>query len=311
MTNATKTLATIFVIFAVITAAVKWSSGPEASQAFRSTLVSVDTSQVSKIVIQNPTAPNLTLTKQHNQWTVKGGNGPQYPADSDRIKRAIRQLNGLEVTAVATRDPQNYTRYRVDSTGINVSLYQGSDLLTSVFVGAPQSGGQRSLNNYVRLAEEKAVYAVDGFLRSTFNRGLNDWRNKQVWDIPQSDVTNVDFLYTADSSFTMTKTSNDQWISSGDTLSSYPVSRILNRLASLNASGFADSLDKANFGTEKYALQLETSGGQSHRLRLKESAADSTVYLGVTPDFPYVFTVQKDSWNSTVLKPRSELLKNK
>lgn len=312
MTNATQTLAVIFVVISVLTAAVKWSSGPEASQAFRSKLVSVDTSRVNKLVIKQPANPPLTLQKSGQQWQVSGASSEQYPADASRVRRAIDRLNSLDVTAVATRNPEKFTRYRVDSTGIHVSLYDGENILNSVFVGAPQQEGQRTLNNYVRLENEDAVYAVEGYLRSTFTKALNEWRDKEVWDVEQSKISRVEFGYPADSSFAIEKTTSNgrDWVAGSDTLSYSSVSSVLSRLASLEASGFADSLAKENFGAEKYNLRIALADGAKYHLRLKESSADSMVYLGTTPDFSYVFTLQKDTWDDYVLKPRTELLKN-
>lgn len=311
MTNATKSLAGIFVVLLIVTVAMKWLSGSEVSRAFRSNLFQVDIDQVSKLVIDHPGNPTLTMQKTNEGWQVSKEEGQErYPADATSINGAINKLNNLSVNAVATRNSEKFTRYKVDSTGIKVALYNEDEMLSSIYVGAPQRAGRRSLNNYVRLANEDAVYTVEGFLRSTFSKKLEGWRQKRVWDVEQSNILRVDFLYPADSSFTIKKTANQQWVSSGDTLSNSKVSLALSTLATPRASGFADGLEKESFGNEEYAVQVEMSGGEHHRLRLKESPADTTKYIGVSPDSPYVFSFQKSTWNDNVLKARSEFLKN-
>lgn len=313
MTNATKTLALTFAVLLVITAVVKWESGAEASRAFRSNLVEVDTSNVDKVVINKPQNPDITLQRQDQKsWQVSSGAVQEtYPASSSSIQDVISQLNSLKVNAVATRNPDKYTRYKVDSTGIKVSLYNGDELVNGIYVGAPKRIGKRSLNSYVRLVNGDAVYSVPGFLRSSFSQDLDEWRDKMVWNVDQSNITRVDYLYPADSSFTMKKTSNNKWVSSGDTLSQVYVSSALSQLSYLEASGFADSLSTDAFGNEKFAIQIQLEGGQRHRLQLKESPAKSGVYLGTSESFPYVFTVQKSTWDSNVLKSRKEFLKDK
>lgn len=310
MTNATKSLAVVFIVLLVVTVAMKWSSGPEASQAFRSELVSVDTAAVNKMVINHPLNPTVTLKKDNGGWNVTGQKPETYPADARSIENAISRLNNLSVNSVATRQPDKYTRYKVDSTGIKVSLYDGEKQLQSIYVGGMQRAGRRSINNYVRLADENAVYVVEGFLKSTFSKGINDWRDKQIWDLEQSNISRVNFLYPADSSFTIRKVKGKQWVSSGDTLSQTSVSTILSRLANFRASGFADSLSVDDFGNEKYAIQLELTGGERRRFRLRESPADTTIYLGITERYPYVFTLRKGTWDDYVLKSREELLRN-
>lgn len=312
MTNASKTLAAIFIVLFLLTAAIKWSSGPEASEVFRSQLVSVDTSQVTRIVIAPPSGGPLTLEKDQQEWRISSHASEQsYPADASRVSGAISRLNAMNVTAVATRDPEKFTRYRVDSTGIQVSLYNGEELLSSIYVGAPQSGGQQSFNNYVRLDREDAVYAVDGLLESTFGREFEEWREKTVWEVDRSNISQLSFSYPADSSFVIDRTEGERqknWVSGSDTLSYSSVSPILRHLSALRASGFVDSLARDAFGSEKYAVRLTLTGGAQHQLRLRESEADTTIYLAASPDFPYVFSLDKEQWDEDVLKSRSELL---
>lgn len=309
MTNATKSLAIIFVALAVITAAVEMSSGPAASQAFTSKLISVDTSQVNKIVINKPGSPSITLSKSKNTWMVSTEKGKQYPASRNAVKRALLQLNGLKVSSVATRDPQKYTRYKVDSTGTKVTLFNDDNQLGSLIIGAPQIESRREFNNYVRRPSDKTVYAVQGFLGPSFSKKLNDWRNKTVWDVDRSDISQVHFLYPADSSFSIKRANANKWVSEGDTLSNTSLSPILRNLSTMRVDGFANALSVDDFGTEQYAIQLQLKSGEQHRLRIKSMPSDSTHYLGVAKGFPYVFKLNKSSWDRSVLKSRGDLLK--
>lgn len=310
MTNATKTLAIIFAVTSVIALVLHWSSGAQASRAFKSNLVEVDTASVDKMVINHPTKPTLTLTKTNQQWSVSGQSATSYMADKGQIMSAIARLNNLSVNAVATRNPEKYTRYKVDSTGINVALYQENQKLNSIFVGASQRAGRRSLNNYVRLENENAVYTVDGFLRSTFSRDMTSWREKQVWDLDQQNISKVTFTYPADSSYVINRTVNNKWVASGDTLSGSSVGSVLRDLSDLTADGFANSRSVDQFGNEKYVLQLQLKDGKQYRLQIKESPDNNDEYLAVSKGFPYVFTLQKSQWKDNVLKSRSDLLQN-
>lgn len=311
MTNATKTLALIFVVLSVIAAGLKWSSDSEGSAAFSSDLINFDTAKVSKMVISQPTKSKVTLVKNKEQWKVSSGSDESFPADGKTVKEAIETLNQLNVNAVATRNPDKFSRYKVeDSTGTKVSLYSGDELLESVFLGAQNRRG-RSINSYVRLSDQNSVYTVEGFLRPRLAKKLEDWREKTVWEVEQNNITRVAYMYSADSSFVMTKTDENQWVADADTLSSTKVSRVLSELSAPEASGFPKSPSKENFGTETYALQIGLSNDQKHRIRLKESPSDTAKYIGVSPDSPYVFSFRKNVWDENVLKSRSDLIKRK
>lgn len=311
MTNATKTLLIIFVSLAVLTALVKWTSGPASSEAFRSTIADVNTEQVNHIRIEKPTEDQVILLKEEpSGWTVaKGDGGTAFAADSSLIKRALENIAQLNVRAVATRDPQKFTRYKADSTGIKVSLFNGDELLAGVIIGATQFVSQREFNNYVRPVGEDVVYSVEGFLESSFGRDLSDWREKDVWDIARDNITRVDFLLPADSSYSIERADDEQnWISEGDTLNQTQIHSILRQLSSLRANGFADSLSTSTFGTEQYAIQFQLKEGAGKTIRLKPDDRDDTRFVAVATGYPYVFTLNRSNWENSVLKSREELL---
>ena len=192
-----------------------------------------------------------------------------------------------------------------------MSLFDGKELLASIFIGAPQKGNKRTYNSYVRLADEKTVYAVEGFLTPAFSKPLADWRDKEVWDLEQSKITRVHFKYPADSaSFSIHKTEDQKWVSAGDSLSSLSMNSLLGQLSTVKAEGFIDTLSVEHFEAEDYAIQLQMESGKNYRLRLKNLKADSTAYAAVSPEFDYVFKLNKSSFGDYVLKRRSELLED-
>lgn len=311
MTNATKTLFIIFISLVTLTALVKWTSGTGASEAFRSKLVDVDPEQINKIRIEKPIEnQTLVLEETPSGWTVAvDGSGESYEADQNIVQRVLDQLTDMSVQAVVTRNPAKFTRYKADSTGTVVSLYDGDALLSNIIIGASHFVSQTDFNNYVRPAEEKTVYTIEGLLESAVNRELDDWRDKQVWDLDRDAITRVDFLFPADSSYSIGRTDDQTWISEQDTLESSQVNTILRRLSSPRASGFVDSLSTSSFGTELYAIQFREDNGQQRTIRLRPVDDDESRYIAVATDFPYVFTLNRSTWDNSVFKSRDELLK--
>ncbi|MDX1618870.1 MAG: DUF4340 domain-containing protein [Balneolaceae bacterium] len=310
MTNATKSLTIIFVSLLAITAMVKWIGNPSSSEAFRTQLIEVDTTRVDKIVVETPTEDRrITLRKTDNGWQVTGNSdGESYPADAASVERAMEQLHGLNVQAVATRDPEKHTRFKVDSTGTKVGLYDGEAELAAIMIGAPQIVSRREFNSYVRPAGENAVYTVEGFLGSIFGRDVDGWRNKVVWDLEQDKISRIDFQFPADSSYSITKAGENAWVSGSDTLQAGSLSTITRRLGTLRASGFVDSLSVEQFGSELYAIRLQLDNGVRKELRLKPAGDDATVFQAAATDYPYLFTLNKSTFENAVLKGRSELL---
>lgn len=311
MTQATKSLTIIFVVLLVITGLVKWTGTSSSSQAFRSNLVEVDTAQVNRMVVEAPTQNRkVTLQKESGSWQVSRDNSQtSYPADGGSITNAIQELNNMSVQAVATRDPEKFTRFKVDSTGTTVSLYNNNQLLSSLVVGAPQIVSRQQYNNYVRPADEETVYSVDSFLSSRFGKDLEGWRDKVVWQVDENQISQIDFLFPADSSYSIQRAGANSWTSDGDTLQSGSVSRITSRLSTLRASGFVEDSPPSDFGTELYAIQMQLDNGMQKTLRLKlPEQEEPSDYQAVAGDYPYTFTLSKRSFDNSVLQPRTDLL---
>lgn len=333
MTNATKTLSIIFagtVALALVTS-LSWSGS--SSAAFQQELLAVDTSQVQAVRIERSDAPSVRLHQTADGWSVvPEDTAAEYPADAQSVRRLLSRVPSLNVSAVATRQPDKHPRYGVDSTGTRVTLLGTDDEpLGGLIVGRtrmqqPQSGGQRqrrprmnqgTLLTYVRSPDQPDVYSVQQSLPSVVNQSITDWREKQLWAVNRSQIQRVEFDYPADSSFVIERasspdtaqTTSDSWISEGDTLDTSSVSALLRRLTSPQADGFVDGMSPDNFGTTQYTLRLQLNDGSQRRIRLRP-AASGDAYAAAVDGFPYVVHLQKSQWDQNVLQGRSAFLRS-
>jgi hypothetical protein len=163
----------------------------------------------------------------------------------------------------------------------------------------------------VRPVGDKTVYAVNGFLGSSFSTKVSSWRDKNVWGLKQKQISGIDFNFPADSSYSIKKVKGGKWISKGDTLKKSAVNNILYKFSPLRANGFVDSLAVPDFGKKLYAIQLHLSNGAVKTLKIKLSEKDSTAFEATASGYPYVFTLNKSTWKNSALKGRKELLKEK
>jgi hypothetical protein len=101
----------------------------------------------------------------------------------------------------------------------------------------------------------------------------------------------------------------DKWISKGDKLKQSAVRSILYKFSPLRAQAFVDSLSPSGFGKQLYGIQLHLNNGTIKTLHIKPSKGDSTIFIAESSSYPYVFTLSKSGWESSVLKSRKQLLK--
>lgn len=313
MSNATKTLAFVFVSTLVLTGLVTWMDGPAASEAFRGTVVTLDTAEVATLVVQDPDeeAP-VRLARAEDGWTVSRGEGkPQYPAGAAPVEEALEALRTLRASAVVTRQPERHARFDVDSTGTTVTAFdEDGEALAGLVVGRVSFANQQP-RTYVRPADDPSVFEVEGLLASRFNRDLEAWRDKRIWTLDRAALTRIDFEYPADSSFSIERVATGAgraWVSAGDTLKTGQVGQLIDELATLDAVGFAEDLTPEDFGEAIYALRLHFDEGGERVLRLRP-AGDDAWYVVAASGYPYVFEVRQGTWERRVLRARAELLR--
>jgi len=312
MTNATKTLGIIFVILLVLTGMVEWLSGPDSSEAFSKEILSYDPAEVSRVEIDNPNRDyTVVLSRSDTSWTVSSSQtDKQYPANSRLVDSSIRTLNNLKLKAVISRDTSDFTRFKVDQTGgSKVRFYTGNEKVGELIIGSPQFVSRTKFNTYVRPADVEAVYSVEGFVASNIDRDVNSWRDKRVWKINRNAITQVDLLYPADSSFSIMKAEPQKWVSVGDTLDQTKIDRLINQVADFDANDFVDSLTTHSFKDPIYTIKLHLDSGVQKSIRLKpEPAEDSNFYIATATDYPYVFKLNKSTFDNAVLYGREQLL---
>ena len=333
MTNATKTLTLLFAATVALAAVTAWGGGGASSAAFQERLLPVDTSAVQAIRIERSGGPAVRLRRADTTWVVAPTDtAATYPADVGAVNQLFAILPSLQVSAVATRQPDNHPRYGVDSTGTRITLLgSGDQPLAALIVGRtrmrrPQSQG-RAQNpmkrmqrrrgtpiTYVRTPDRPDVYSVEQSLGSITRRGVDEWRDRQLWAVNRANIQRIDVNLPGDSSFPMQRAAPGDtasavgpwtWVSRGDTLSSSTVSSVLRTLSSPQADGFVTGTTPDALGEPQYRVRLHLRDGSRRTLRLYPPTDGA--YRGVASGFEYVVRLQASTWDE-VLRDRSAYL---
>lgn len=307
MTQATKTLGAIFAVLLVLTVIARWNSGPSASKALRTNIVSLDTAKVDRLEIQNRNVDPIVLEKQSGVWKVKASDNKFYEVEKGAVRDALTQLIGMKAKSVATRDAEKYARFQVDETGTTVKAFQGNKELGGAIIGKFNFVSQTEFNTYVKPLTDETVYTVEGFIASSFNREADAWRNKEVWSLSRAGMAEIAFNY-PDSAFTMTRVGSETWVSGMDTLRISEVTGIIGRLAALRADGFIPELNTQDLKDPLYSIQVKLDNGVERRLFLHKMEEHSGNFVARANEYPYVFKLGESSFKSSVLKSRKTLL---
>ena len=216
--------------------------GSSGERNFRATLVAIDTSQVTKIVIQPraSTGNNITFTKTGTSWEVARAD-IKDEADLNNVKNMLANMVNISPKRLVAKSEDKWTQYEVnDSLGTRVMAYAGDKVLTDFILGKFNfQQASRSMSNFVRLSDEEDVYSVEGFLSSSFNQEFNNFRDRTFVKVTKENITSVRFEYPGDSSFVLNLVAS-KWEIDGLQADSTAVESYLSGLRNLTKNEFAD-----------------------------------------------------------------------
>jgi hypothetical protein len=262
-------------------------------RSFRDVLVSIDTAEVTDIVINIP-KEDLTITLSRtgeSKWEVSG-NGNTYPAQTSVVKGILAHYDKMEPKRIAATSEDKWDAYEVsDSTGTRVTLKNEGDIMADVYIGKfsysqpPQAGGQPNMQqqrgtmtSFVRLAGEDKTFAVEDFLKMSYQNDINAYRNKSLVQVDKNSISKIDFDY-PDRKIELTK-EEGKWMMNGSPADSANTVKYLNKIARLNSSNFVDlSTQKISDATHRVTIE----GSNFTPVLLKAfPAADTNIKYVVT-----------------------------
>lgn len=288
-----KTLLIIVLVLLVIVLAVTYFDAKKGERTFKSDLVTIDTSQVTEMIIfpMNEVDDVTKFVKTGNTWFIQLDD-KSMKADQRVVKNLLSMLLNLKAERVAATSKSQWDKYEVgDSTGLQVQVKKGDELVADVIVGKfsymqPKAGAQQmnqynqqkgTMTSYVRLNKEKEVYAVNGYLKMNFTMDLNNYRDKTLVNVNKNDITSLKFDYPADSSFMMVK-EDDNWMINGSHADSTEAVSYISQISRLMNYDFVEDIGHSD--TPEYQLTIE--GNNFSPVVLKAFLADTTNKFVIT-----------------------------
>lgn len=244
----------IFIIIGVLVALlliVKIKDRKQGDRSFKAYVLQVDTAKVDAInITPKGSEETVSLIKEGETWMLSMA-GKKISADESMIESLLSQSASLKTKSVAATTKDRWAEYEVtDSAATRVVLKEGkktvSDFLIGKFSYKQPPQGQNpymqqrqniQMTSYVRLNEEKEVYAVDGYLSMMFNRDTDAFRNKTVISGDPANWKKLVYSYPADSSFTLVN-QGGKWMVNGAMADSASVASYLSKVSNLNGNSF-------------------------------------------------------------------------
>jgi hypothetical protein len=284
-----KTLAGLFIGLLIFVIAVNLYQKSKGDRTFTSEIITADTASISTVIIgAQERSKDVKLVKASDGWKVES-DGKSYTADANMINGMLKTIADLKPERIAATDKEKWKQFEVDdSLGFHVWLKvkdkEVADLVIGKFSFQQQT---RKMTSFVRLADEKIVYAVDGFLRMTFQRTPDNYKNKTVINSMKSNWTKLKISCPGDSSFVLEK-QKEKWMISGMPTDSVAVDTYFNSIASVDCADFVTESEINKSNPIVYSLVIE--GNNMQQIEVKAMPSNQPEMMIITS------TQNKDSY---------------
>jgi len=256
--NSNSTLAIVFGILLVIVLVIYLTDFGKNERTFKSNIVEIDTSAVNEVLIYPKAKKNkvVRLFKNKKGWFVNVDSAKVDNVPLNKIKSLFNELVNIRANRVVSRSPKGWKEYEVDNKAARIKVLENGDTTLNLIIGKFSFRQPRTMFTYLRLAGQKEVYEVQGFLSMTFNQSVDSWRDKRVIYGNSDKWNRLIFKYPADSSFQLIKV-DGKWKLDGKLTDSISTVRKLRTLADVYATGFADDISPDSLGNPQYQLKIE------------------------------------------------------
>ena len=297
-------LLVFLVVLLLIYSAMEFFGTSGRSSSFRSELVSIDTAQVTKVLITKG-SETLNLVDADSSWIVFYTEDEVYSAVGDRVRSALASLQAIKPSRVATRNPEKWAEFQVDSTGIRVEVFEGGDRSLDIVLGRFGMQGQQQFHTYVRLFDDNDVYVAENFMSFSLSTSAESYRNQKLTQFAVDSVDRIRFRYPGDSSYVLQRSPARPWLLDGQPADSTEVQAYLNALSRATSSKFAQVREILINPT--FEMRLEIRGFDP--ILIKAFAeTDSTFLITSTSNREGIF--RDPALFGRIFKPRSEFLDN-
>ena len=299
-----KVLLAVLAILILVFLTTNYLKNNNSDNILQTDLVSVDTAKVSEIIIHpaDKNKKDVTFANDNGIWSVKSGEVKTRTKDGD-MDRILDELAKIKIERLITKSKEKWEKYQLtDSLATLLEIKEkGSSTPLKLYLGkvnyqAPQGGGgQFNAQNFsaqtnIRVNDDDKVYLVNGFLGMIFNRDFNAWRNNDFIKLDQNSLTELQFTYPGDSSFTLSKV-DSLWSLGNESPDSVKLAQYLGLLSNKNISEFVDDYTPAS--APEHVLKISGNNMKDIEVKCYRDAVQSR-YLMESSLNPDVFFASKE-----------------
>jgi hypothetical protein len=163
-----------------------WGKDKKDDAAANPVLLNVSDTALDTIDIQKKDGSKVTVERKSGKWTITAP--APYPADQDAVSSVANALSPANGDSVVEEKPGDVAKYGLTNPSVTVSIHEKGGRSDQLFIGDDIPGGSMV---YVRVGGNPKVFAAPSSLKTSFDKGLNDLRDKRLLTFDQGQLTSV------------------------------------------------------------------------------------------------------------------------
>ena len=182
-------------LLAALSGAVWWAKRhPESTESKTTTptnpnLVNIADSSVQGLDIQKKDGAQVTLQLQNGKWAITA---PEpFSADQDAAKSIVSSLSPAATDGVVEDKPADLSKYGLTSPSLTVTVHEKGGKSDQIIFGDDVPAGSEV---YARLNGNPKVYAVSSSVKSSFDKTVNDLRDKRLLTFDQGQLSRIEVV---------------------------------------------------------------------------------------------------------------------
>jgi len=166
-------------VLAVLAGLVVWTNknpkAPDSKTQAPPKILALGPDQIEGIRIARPGEVPVVLKKTGNNWAIV--EPKPYPADQDAVKPMVTALASLTSDRLIEQNPQSLSEFGLTSPPEEIDVTVKGGTVNKVLLGSDSPTGQ---STYAKLASNPAVYTLPSGTKATFDKTVNDLRDKRL-----------------------------------------------------------------------------------------------------------------------------------
>jgi hypothetical protein len=239
-------------------------------------LLTFDNDKLTRVALQAK-GPEVEFGKNNqNDWQIL--KPKPLRADGSQVEDLIRKLKDAKMdTSVSDEDAKKAVT--AFAGGKKVAVATVTDAQGNQSIEVRESGKDKDKAYYAKSSAVEGVYEVQNDLGEGLNKGLDDFRNKKLFDFAWSDPTKVQ-VGTA-----VYQKSGDKWTRDGKTMDSTSMQNLIDKLRDLASTKFQDS------GGGTTALEATVTSNDGKRVEKVTLSKQGDQYLAKRENEPSIYVI--------------------